>query len=711
MNKIGIILFLSIIPLLFFSGGFVTYETYESLRVNALDFSSTLKFKSEANKTLPYLLMQDDATKGMLLDINQLAALSSRKISAYDSNKAILNTLKNGMNDPHVEELVNKIILLDENTLRSLDTSILELAIEDNAKAIEKYFQEYEPYRKKYEENINKLIDYVNKKAIIEERKLTKKNLKTVRLIVGSQLISVIAIIIAIVFLSNRLEKQQQKTFEAKKDAETAQDKYSETQNLYRQLMNSKSELEIAHSNLKVIFSSLDQAIFMLDDEGKITGEKSDNFIKILPSNPKDIQEFFNYVHLKEEKKSMAIEAVKSSIDEFDFQFETNSHLLPSKLEYRFGKFIRKLSVQWSPIVSRNITRSILVTIQDITSIEATKINMAMKDRKNAILLSLIENRNNRLLQTIKSLKNLSKRLELALKESNFITIKFIIHTIKGNARQIKLGLLSEICHEAETEINTRGELTATQKILNLLREYFILYKNLFHESTEDSLEKLLYDEIYPLLKENLPNHPLTKKLNKLIPHSLDSILSPVITESMNIADQSKLPHPAFNITSHIEQVPEPYRELLANVIGHLVRNSLAHGFEARTERANQNKTPFGNIYVSFSNNPTGYYIAYHDDGRGLDILSIIHKAQKQGISIDKLSREEIAYLIFSEDLSTSQSLNTTSGRGIGMCAVKEEVESSGGKVRLQLLSEIRQNFWAFEILIDLPPVALPEAV
>ncbi|MEE2742293.1 MAG: ATP-binding protein [Bdellovibrionota bacterium] len=68
------------------------------------------------------------------------------------------------------------------------------------------------------------------------------------------------------------------------------------------------------------------------------------------------------------------------------------------------------------------------------------------------------------------------------------------------------------------------------------------------------------------------------------------------------------------------------------------------------------------------------------DDGKGIDPEEIRFLAKKK-FDLEKMSPEEIISLIFEPGFSSKQEVTSISGRGVGLDAVKEEVDRLGGKI------------------------------
>ncbi|MCZ7679038.1 MAG: ATP-binding protein [Sandaracinaceae bacterium] len=123
--------------------------------------------------------------------------------------------------------------------------------------------------------------------------------------------------------------------------------------------------------------------------------------------------------------------------------------------------------------------------------------------------------------------------------------------------------------------------------------------------------------------------------------------------------------------------------EGLRSPLVQLVRNAIVHGLEPRAAREEAGKPPAGRVTVAASLRGAEIHVSVADDGRGLDLDAIAARARSLGIDPpeDDASR---AQLIFTPGLSTAASVDTASGRGVGLDVVKAHVESLHGRVELE---------------------------
>jgi chemosensory pili system protein ChpA (sensor histidine kinase/response regulator) len=135
--------------------------------------------------------------------------------------------------------------------------------------------------------------------------------------------------------------------------------------------------------------------------------------------------------------------------------------------------------------------------------------------------------------------------------------------------------------------------------------------------------------------------------------------------------------------------------ERIGAPLEHLLRNSVAHGIESPAGRDAAGKDALGQITVSLAQEGNEVVIAIADDGKGLDFKRIRARALERGlIAADSSSDErELSALIFNSGFSTAEVVTATSGRGVGMDVVKNEIEGLGGRIEISTTPGQGSNF------------------
>ena len=135
-------------------------------------------------------------------------------------------------------------------------------------------------------------------------------------------------------------------------------------------------------------------------------------------------------------------------------------------------------------------------------------------------------------------------------------------------------------------------------------------------------------------------------------------------------------------------EVPPGFLARLDGIIAHLLRNAVDHGLELPSRRVSAGKPEQGCVSLDVRIEEDLVLLSLSDDGAGIDFESIARKAVEAGAATpdEVLHMDDAAKarLVFGSGVSTSDSVTDISGRGVGMSAVRESVESLGGSVELE---------------------------
>jgi two-component system, chemotaxis family, sensor kinase CheA len=122
--------------------------------------------------------------------------------------------------------------------------------------------------------------------------------------------------------------------------------------------------------------------------------------------------------------------------------------------------------------------------------------------------------------------------------------------------------------------------------------------------------------------------------------------------------------------------VPAGLSERLPGVLAHLLRNALAHGIETPFQRRALGKPDSGRIELSCQELPDGVSIEVRDDGAGFDLDLLRRRAAQHGHT-----GEAALELAFVAGVSTREGRDDLAGNGVGLGAVRDDLEQVGYKV------------------------------
>ncbi len=131
--------------------------------------------------------------------------------------------------------------------------------------------------------------------------------------------------------------------------------------------------------------------------------------------------------------------------------------------------------------------------------------------------------------------------------------------------------------------------------------------------------------------------------------------------------------------------------EQLQTPLMHLLNNAIDHGIERPEDRQELGKPSKAQIRLQAKLDGNQVVLTFQDDGRGIDLEKVYHKAVQQGlcsadVAITQLHRDQILDFIFQTGFSTATEVSMVSGRGVGLDVVRREIQQLRGDLQVDTL-------------------------
>jgi two-component system chemotaxis sensor kinase CheA len=217
---------------------------------------------------------------------------------------------------------------------------------------------------------------------------------------------------------------------------------------------------------------------------------------------------------------------------------------------------------------------------------------------------------------------------------------------------------------------SVRIRIGALDRVMDTMAELSVLR----HQSppSQQRLEAAFDDLQSSVLGTRLmPFDSLWRKLPRLVRDITQSLKKEVTLE----------------MTGGATEIDRPVLEKLEEALVHLVRNALDHGIETPEERTNLGKNRQGVLTLHAQPQNGAIVVTLRDDGRGLDPKRLVAQAIKKKLltaqQAEQLSPQDAVELIFRRGFSTVDRVTSTSGRGIGMDVVRENLSVIGGHIAI----------------------------
>jgi signal transduction histidine kinase len=262
-------------------------------------------------------------------------------------------------------------------------------------------------------------------------------------------------------------------------------------------------------------------------------------------------------------------------------------------------------------------------------------------------------------------------------------------HTVKGNARAFQLDSVYAAAHTLEDALaatGSEGEVT-----VDLRAAVDALRRELWEGQS-------LFDRLATLREGVRASNP---DRNAELEGMLRRLVQREAAEAGLAAELA--------MESHLRTPVEPFVFFrLKSAIIQILRNAIAHGIEPGEVRVARGKPPTAELRVSFEQTEQGIEVVCRDDGRGVDREAV----RRVAVTTGAITSEEAARLdpdtelnlLFKAGVTTRTSVDGLAGRGVGLDAVKESIESVGGWVKV---TSVPGEFTEFRIIVPPTPADL----
>jgi len=281
--------------------------------------------------------------------------------------------------------------------------------------------------------------------------------------------------------------------------------------------------------------------------------------------------------------------------------------------------------------------------------------------------------------------------------------VKRQVHTLKGNCALFGIDSVATLCHAIEERIDDsaalhdgdRVRLSQAWTLVTKMRaelvdagdKHAIAVAREDYERLRDDLRRYADHESMLAAVEAWQLEPASKRL-ALIREQIERLAT-------------RLGRAPVDVMCHPTTVRLPPRRWAAfwSAFAHVVRNTVDHGVETSEKRIADGKPERAAIRVAIGRDRDRVLISIQDDGPGVDWQAIARRARDRGLPAD--THAELVAAVFTDGISSRATTTGTSGRGVGLGAVRAAVDSLGGELELSSAAEAGTLFRCWLPLVD----------
>lgn len=493
-------------------------------------------------------------------------------------------------------------------------------------------------------------------------------------------------------------------------------------------LAEANQTLEEKNSQLENLFNNVGQGFLSFSRDLLIRPENSRECLTIFGQNPTG-KRLSNLIYPRDKEQAEFIDTVFNEImQESDpLRLEVFLSLLPEEASLHD----RCISITYRVVNDNpgNDGCAILVILTDISEKRLLEARMQEeKDIFSMVIKAIIYYDD--LLECIEDFRNFYnhkfKEIIFSSRELDDILAEILrhLHTFKGNFSQFDTAsVVGELHHLESLLLEARDQATGFDReyllqliqqsqlipclendlkvIINFLGNEFFDRKDSFIISKEKllALEQVIHNILSPPEYQLLL--PLLRSLRYKPVKELLKSYPEYVQKMANRLDKQIYP---FVIEGDDPLVDGDYYRPFTRSLVHVFRNCIDHGLENAETRVALDKDEIGSIRCSIEATGDRILISISDDGSGIDFAALRQRAINTGLytleEANNCNEQQLLELIFYREFSTQTEVSLISGRGVGLSAVKTELENIGGKVTVTSRPDIGTEF-----LFDLPIV------
>jgi two-component system chemotaxis sensor kinase CheA len=256
------------------------------------------------------------------------------------------------------------------------------------------------------------------------------------------------------------------------------------------------------------------------------------------------------------------------------------------------------------------------------------------------------------------------------------------LHTLKGNAGMIGFEAFAELCHHIESELReSDGGVTPEHlsRIATAWDHVVRTLRSLLGDSSRDMVlvDRRDLDAALVRARAGASGSELGILLAAWTDEPVERRFERLGQQASALAKRLGKGHISISIADNGVRLDQHWAALWGSLV-HVVRNAIDHGIESPEDRQRAGKSE-PKLTFSARRTDRDLVIEIADDGAGVNWDAIRAKAERLGLP--SRTQMDLVDAMFADGLSTRDVATNTSGRGIGLSAVKSVVVALGGSI------------------------------
>jgi two-component system chemotaxis sensor kinase CheA len=471
---------------------------------------------------------------------------------------------------------------------------------------------------------------------------------------------------------------------------ETAEQQQARLENLVRLRTE---ELNLRNDDMRLVLDNVDQGFVGVDLQGKPSPERS-AIVATWLGEPSADDTLYTWIERSFAGKGDVFRVGWEALADDWMPLEMRIDQLPREIHTRE----RCYTFAYKPVFEGEVLHKLLVVMTDTT---------ALVERRRA------EEEERELAQVVRKLLEDSTGFRDFVAEADELVAAIqtkgnewqrmrLLHTLKGNSAIFGFASLARLCHEIEGAVQERNDGVSAEELESLGSAWTRLKHKVvaLTEGRSDALEVSQSD--YDQLREQVDAHAPPSVLRALLEtwklEPVEARLARLGEYAQGLAERlEKAPIEIKLETNHVRLDPHAWTPVWQTLV-HVVRNAVDHGLETREERLEKQKPEASVLTLRTRLQGSRFTLEIEDQGRGIDWEQVARVAKRRGLPHE--TPAELREALWADGLSTREHATDTSGRGVGLSAVKQVCLETDCEIQISSEAQ-RGTRFTFEWAID----------
>ena len=353
------------------------------------------------------------------------------------------------------------------------------------------------------------------------------------------------------------------------------------------------------------------------------------------------------------------------------------------QLGRRFQTKGRSLELEFRPILEQEVLVQILVVVRDVTeSVERERAEVAQREA-TAIFRRMLADR--------AGFDELMTEAGSLVREitggdgSDLSRVTRAIHTLKGVTAVFEIESISRFCHQLEQRMleDRTGPSIAERVQISLLWGAIIALHRQLGGQSRDRLEvpREDYDRLLAELDRGVEQRQIAAFVRSWRFERASTRVSRIVAQLSTIARRLGKGDVELKAEVHPPDLRLPAERWAGvwSAFSHMLRNALDHGIEPLAERRSAGKIGAGHVVVTVHADDQQVSVSIADDGRGIAWERIREAATQRGLPA--ATQADLEEALYADTVTSRDVVTETSGRGVGLGAVREAIHGHGGSI------------------------------